>query len=223
MDSEGRVNRIEHEVVRCPRCGKHHVFPLQARSRDSGKPVLLFGGPPARLNLAFICPETQELFTEAIPDLPDREIIGPDDPFRPSSEGPPAAPVRVAAPAVQAEFAEWIKGSRAIATDFCKTLLTASSGAIPVYFAVLKYLGVETARGSWFAMIGIVPPLLFLSAIIVFAMALRPRLAPVTEQEFAEFRARRLAQLNRFLIIGLGLFAAGIVLAIVLCFHALSP
>jgi len=100
-------------------------------------------------------------------------------------------------------------------------MLTAATGAIPVYFAVLKYLGSEAAYTSWFARIAALPPILFLVAAVMFALALRPRFALVPLAAFAEFRATRLRQLNALMLTGLALFATAILLAIALAMGAL--
>jgi hypothetical protein len=101
-------------------------------------------------------------------------------------------------------------------------MLSTSTGAIPVYFALMKYVGFERISGSLLARTGILPPFLFLLAGILFVLALRPRFAAVTEAEFAEFRAKRLSQLNTYILAGTILFASGICLAIVLLFVALG-
>jgi hypothetical protein len=113
------------------------------------------------------------------------------------------------------EYSDWLKSSRTIALDFCKTMLTAASAAIGVYFAVLKYLGTETVTRSKASWLSIGPPVLFLASVAFFALGLRPRLAPVRRDEFEDYRARRLTTINIFLTIGLALFVAGLIFAFV--------
>jgi hypothetical protein len=221
MESEAGLRRIWHEVPVCPRCQRPHVFPVLVRVRIpplAGVPM--FGGPPTARAVAFTCPKTHEIISIPVPDQPDGEVIGPDDPNRPAPEITPA--VAAALDPEKLEYAEWIKASRSIALDFCKTMLTAATGAIPVYFAVLKYLGAEAASTTWFGRIGALPPILFLVATVMFALALRPRFALVPQAAFAEFRGARLQQLNAFMFTGLALFAAAILLAIALAMGALS-
>lgn len=70
-------------------------------------------------------------------------------------------------------------------------MLTTSSGAVAVYFAILKYLGWEKADlGATFVVLTVVPPVLLLIAAVTFALALRPSLTFVERSEYAEFRAR---------------------------------
>lgn len=95
-------------------------------------------------------------------------------------------------------------------------MLTTATAAVPVYFAVLKYLGAEAVGGTTFSRVGVLPPLLFLAAAIIFALALRPRFAWIKHADFADFRMTRLKQLNRAMLVGLAVFAVGILLAIVL-------
>ena len=89
-------------------------------------------------------------------------------------------------------------------------MLTTATAAVPVYFAVLKYLGAEAVGGTTFSRVGVLPPLLFLAAAIIFALALRPRFAWIKHADFADFRMTRLKQLNRAMLVGLAVFAVGI-------------
>jgi hypothetical protein len=217
MESYKSIRYVDHDIEDCPRCGHSHHFWLQIRPTSLENREPLFGGPGA-YELAFACPETGQILTREIPNPPDGEIVGYSDSINvpqvsSSSESPPAA---------ESEFSEWIKSSRATATDFCKTMLTTSAGAIPVYFAVLKYLGIEQIESTLLASAGIIPPVLFLAAIILFALALRPRFAVLTEAEFDIFRAERYLWLNRYILAGTILFTAGVCLAIVIFFLSLN-
>jgi hypothetical protein len=184
-------------------------------TRDQAVP--LFGGPLIGTTLAFTCPKTRKIISASVPNPPDGDIVGPADPDETAPEPESTAPQT----SVAQEYADWIKTSRATAVDFCKAMLTAATGAVPVYFAVLKYLGAETLGGSWLSHVGAAPPLLFLAAAIVFALALRPRLAWIKAADFTDFRTMRLRQLNRDILVGSALFAGGILLAIFLSVEAL--
>lgn len=223
MASGAGLRRIPQEIAECPHCGERHVFSVLVRVRGAGaEAVPLFGGPSGGATLAFTCPNTHKLISASVPNPPDGDIIGPDDPNQAAADSEPVAVPEPAPPtAAEQEYADWIKASRTTAVDFCKTMLTTATGGVPVYFAVLKYLGAEAVGGSWFSRIGALPPLLFLAAAIVFALALRPRFASVKPADFADFRTARLRQLNRDILAGLALFAAGVLLAIVLSVDAL--
>ncbi len=99
-------------------------------------------------------------------------------------------------------------------TDFGKTMLTVSSGAVAIYFAVLNYLGASKASRSLGGIFSAVPPVLFLAAAAVFALALRPRLSAVSRAHFQSFRDDRLRQLNRLLLIGTSIFVIALAVAL---------
>lgn len=186
-------------------------------SEKSEKPVPVFGGPAASVaNVAFICPRTGELFTVEVQHPPHGEIIGPAD----AEEVTPVAVTSLAASpgssVLDAEYEDWIKASRSTALDFCKTMLGVTSSAVPVYFAVLKYVGVEKSSGAFASPVAIAPPLLFLLSSIIFSMALRPRLESIRASQFAEFRRSRFKSLQRLMLFGLATFSAGVLIAIVL-------
>jgi hypothetical protein len=113
------------------------------------------------------------------------------------------------------EYDEWIKNSRDQGLDFGKTMLTASSAAVAVYFAVLKYLGTSKAARSITGTLSVIPPVLFLAATGAFALALRPRLAEVKRVDFPAFREARLRHLNRGIVVGMTLFIAALVMAVI--------
>jgi len=210
---------MTHEVTTCPHCGEHHRFSVLVRVRAASDAAIpLFGGGPPPPTLAFTCPVTHKIINEPVPNPPDGEVIGPDDSNSATAE---PAGTDAATSGADVEYADWVKTSRATAVEFGKTMLTAATGAVPVYFAILKYLGTESVKGSWFSGVAALPPLLFLSAAIVFALALRPRLALLRSSDFAAFRSTRLHQLNRDLLIGLSLFSTGVLIAIALGVAAL--
>jgi hypothetical protein len=208
------VPLISHEVNPCSRCGKRHRFAIELSQGE--QEAILFGGPgdgDQVLEVGFVCSDTGELFTDRI-TIPsgtrfERVVKAGGAAERPS-------------PADAAEFADWVKGSRALATDFCRTMLTTASGAIPVYFAVLNYLGTARVEGSLGSKVSALPPLLFLAAIVLFALALRPQLTSLTPDQFAAYRGNRLRRLNRFIGWGIGAFSAGMALALGVFLRALD-
>ena len=225
MDSldmpDSRFQRVPCDVGKCPRCGQAHKLFLrvQLHAKPEEAVPMFGGGAPRAATIAFTCPVTKDLFTIAVPHPLEGDIVGPDE----SGEDIPVADTAPPASGLQAEYAEWLKTSRATALNFCTTMLTTSTGAVPVYFAVLKYIGVEAVGGTVVSRIGILPPLLFLLSAVIFATALRPRLRSVREVDFAQFRASRLESLQRLMLSGLVVFAAGIVIAIALAGRLLRP
>jgi hypothetical protein len=190
--------------------------------RDDSVPV--FGGPALRTTtIAFTCPIVESLFTVEVERPAEGEIVGPDS-AKEEEVAVPSSPVLApAASVLSADYAEWIKISRATALDFCKTMLTNAAGAVPIYFAIMKYLGTENIGDKTFSRLGILPPVLFLLSAIIFAIALRPRLQSVRETDFAQFRSSRLHSLNRFMLMGLTAFALGVAIAIALAASVLKP
>ena len=91
-----------------------------------------------------------------------------------------------------------------------------------MYFTVLKYIGFENMSGTALAKFTILPTVFFLVAAMLYVLALRPRYEAVAQKDFNAFRARRLEQLNQFIICGTVTFAGATGLAIVILFYALS-
>ncbi len=183
--------------------------------------MLVFGGTgTATRSIGFVCPETGLPFTTDVQAPGDDVELVPVDPSQQHAVEA-AAPAAKPAPAADAEFTAWAASSRATAVDYCKTMLTTATGSIPVYFAVLRYLGYDKATHGFVAAAGIVPPVLFLVAAVMFVLALRPRLRAVTSEDFGAFRAERLVFLNRMLVAGLAVYGLGVALAIVFFFALL--
>jgi hypothetical protein len=208
------------EVKKCPRCGEQHRFALKVKETSQG--TAIFGGGGAE-EIAFICPNTKQPFTQLIEPEPGTEIIGPIDPSQlvAVDSGAPRSGSDADTPAAD-EFLDWQRSSRSIAIDFCKTMLTVATGAIPIYFAMLKYLGVEQASSSWWPRSAVVPPVLFLASTVVFVLALRPGYAIVRESEFAAYRRHRLERMNAFILGATLLFLLAVAIATVIFFALLS-
>jgi hypothetical protein len=105
------------------------------------------------------------------------------------------------------------------ARDFCKTLIGFSSGSIPVYFGILKYLGVEqVAMSSLESRTSIIPPILFLASIILSTMTLIPRrfsVRPVVIlDDYKPLRKRVATALRRGIIFGSVAYVLGLSVAI---------
>jgi hypothetical protein len=211
---------MSHRVDPCPHCSQApHDYAVVLQRKP-----LVFGGGSDQVTIAVPCPITgmpiqttivvpnNEQFERVV--LPE-QAAGAEE--ADGTEPPGPAPVSGDREA-DAEYAEWVTASRTIGLDFGKTMLTTSSGAVAVYFAVLKYLGTSELSKSFSGVLSAVPPVLFLVAAAVFAAALRPKLAPVGQADFAAFREQRLRQLARLLTAGSALFGAAMALA--LCVYA---
>jgi hypothetical protein len=211
---------LKHVVLHCPECDEKHdvIISVRAASVTGEKQRLLFGGPASSTTV--VCPETKRRFVIS-PRLGEGDVVidarvagaetgGHDDG---QVAGAPASPAEV--DVVAQEFDAWTRSSRERALTFCSQMLTASSGSVAVYFAVLAFVGSKDVSSTGLGWFAVVPPVLFLAAVVCFALALAPRLAPVSQGEFARFRADRLMHLARWLRVGLGLFVSGVALALV--------
>jgi hypothetical protein len=197
---------LRHSVDHCPHCGHQHDYAVELKSAP-----LVFGGGSDEVRIAVSCPATGKPFQTVI-GVPANEefvrvITGSAADQVPEQPGPVISDSHD-------EYSEWVKSSRDTGVDFGKTMLTASSGAIAVYFAVLQYLGISKVSRSTAGVLAVLPPILFLAATTVFALALRPRLAPVTLGSFPSFRDERLRQLNRLLLFGTALFVFALAVAL---------
>jgi hypothetical protein len=208
------------EVKKCPRCGETHRFALAVKSTPPG--VTIFGGTQVQ-EIAFICQKTRQAFTQLITPEPNTEIIGPVDPSQTHSATPEVADAP--SPDVQPsndEFQDWQRSSRSIAIDFCKTMLTVATGAIPVYFAVLQYLGVAHAPGSLWRLAIIIPPVLFFGSALVFVLALRPNYVTVTEAGFTSYRQHRLQRMNTLIFVSTTMFMIAVAIAVLIFFATVA-
>jgi hypothetical protein len=222
MPDERITTIIDYDVTDCPRCSKSHPFKLKGLARQKPEEkVPLFGGSgqgARKSEILFTCPDTNKKFTYSVPEPTGVEIMG----LASAADIAQAATAPPAPAPGKGEFDEWSKKSRDIALDFSKTMLSASTGGIAVYFAVLKYVGFEKIGNTALAKVTLLPPVLLLLAAILYVLALRPRHELVAPSDFSTFRQRRLEQLNRFIIAGTTAFIVAIGLAIVVLFSALS-
>jgi hypothetical protein len=126
----------------------------------------------------------------------------------------PADPVLSRADWIEEELKEWRKATVPTLRSFATTMLTTSSGGVAVYFAVLKYLGWEKAQfGTALVALTLAPPVLLFAAAVTFALVLRPSLSMVEKADYAEFRARRVAQMHRRATLGFFFYAGAILIA----------
>lgn len=225
MTNERITTILDYEVAPCPKCNKAHPFKLRGLAqRKAEEKVPIFGGTGGiegtgrKSEILFTCPDTKKKFSYPVPEPVGVEIIGL------ASEADIAMATNVASTPspIQSEFEEWAKKSRDTALDFCKTMLSASTGGIPVYFAVLKYIGFEKIGSTALSKFAILPPVLFLVAAILYVLALRPWYESVAPNDFNAFRKRRLERLNQFIVWGTAIFIGAVGLAIVMLFYTLS-
>ncbi len=207
---------IDFKISDCPKCHGSHDFKLKVYTKENAAiPIILFGGPGEHSEIMFSCEKTNQIFTYTVPVPENTEIAG----VATEDEIMKYGGVEVKSDHEKEELKEWIKTSRSTALDYCKTMLSSSVGAIPVYFVIIKYLGYETLADAS-RNIFLLPPLLFLLAALLFVLGLKPRFEIISEEEFPKFRKHRLKQLNNFLLAGTILFVLAIILAILVFFSA---
>lgn len=221
-----RERLLAHQVDACPRCGRRHRYALLVGPREG---PLLFAGL-REVTVPLRCPRTGQGFDSRVSIGSSEQFLRVADPHAADEEGEPAAlsadvtnapsvgvvggaagPV-AAPPSESSEVAEWLRTSRQTATEYCRTMLTASSGAVPVHFAVLQYLDVSARSGGWAARCAALPAVFFVLAAAAFGTAQRPRLVQLADDLPAGFDALRrktLQRIDRLARWGTALFLAG--------------
>jgi hypothetical protein len=203
-------------VESCPCCAGHHQYVLGIGHRE-----LMFGGP-AREKASLVCPTTGRPISVSL-DLGEGEYFAREVDPSTAGRGSTAESVDARSTAEDPRRSEWRKTSRGTALDFCRTMLTTSTGAVAVYFAVLKYIGTERIDETFQGKFGLVPPILFLIAAVIYVAALRPTLGAIgTDKEFEQLHNRRLRTLAVLLNIGTAVFLLAVGLAIYIFFYALG-
>lgn len=214
--------RVPYSSAKCPECHGNHDYYLRVATAikpvagvASGS-VLVFGGKDPETpttqswDVQLICPMTGRSYSKTV--------------HVPISEGESAVSVTQEvdeqhSPVIDwrtEEFSEWIKASIANERDFCKTMLSTASGAIPVYFAVLKYLGIDHVFLGWKAF-SVGPPALFFAAMLAFSVPLRPVGRLIKDlSDFAAFRDRRLTSLALGIRFGMLFFAVALLWSVAL-------
>jgi hypothetical protein len=113
-----------------------------------------------------------------------------------------------------------------VGRDFCKTMITVATGAIPIYIALIGFVVGKDFRPSFGqgAVLVLAPGALLLSA-VAFAIGYFPKSSTFSLDAPAETEEARTSTLNKRLLwskIGFGLLVAGIVLAITAILYALT-
>jgi hypothetical protein len=213
---------LDLSIGPCPvGCGEDHDVQVTI-VYEAGPAPLVFGGTANVVDrvIDVSCPLNGELFPVSVP-LPaaDRRSVRSIVGLVGSAAGEPARATSVdedrTADWRDTEYQEWIRNSGGTGRDFCKAMVTATAGAVPVYFVLLKYLGFDHAMRGWLA-IAVVPPVLFLAATIVFADALRPRGEHVDREAFVAYRQRRLRAMDVRIKVGMAMFSTAVAAASIL-------
>lgn len=215
------VRRQNYKVNDCPVCHEDHEFTVAITYRQLDAPPLFFGGKTessSSWDVIFNCPSRGKKFPSTIQVslASNEEVFSVETVLlgQPISETLDGSRITEEHDWLKAELLEKIITSTHYAQDFCKTMITTSSGAVAIYFGVSKYLGVEAIHNYW-AGFGLIPPLLFLIATTVFVIGIRPSLVHLsTEGDYSAVREALILRLNMFIKLGLSLFLAGLVIAV---------
>jgi len=221
-------------TVRCRICSGEHT--VRGTAEFLRQPIVFGGGPNSKAaatvatwTAPITCPRQQRSFegellipseyNESVQRVQISSVADASGTSTASAQ-PTAdagsAPSTSAGDWIDEELKDWRKTTVPTLRSFATTMLTTSSGAVAVYFAVLKYLGWEKAHfGTALVALTITPPVLLFGAAATFALALRPSLAVVERIDYAEFRAQRIAEMYRRVTIGIVLYASALLLALV--------
>jgi hypothetical protein len=213
--------------VDCDKCDQQHRVDLSVTYRARGDLGLVFAGPESdkgavvQWAIKFECPTTHAMAGATVQVPIDRKhqvdhvvahVEGePDDqPLATSRAAPAEPPEEASPPAWVGQELERLRGaSLETGRGFGSTMIVASTTAIGVYFAVLKYLGFENIGGPLKG-VTVVPPILLLVSAAVFAAAIRPVLsAPESLGEFESYWRKRLRTMNLLIVIAMVLFLIG--------------
>ena len=221
---EAKRPRLRSYLVdECPRCGERHKYAIEVQEDEQAS--LLFAGPGdqtrvsvaaeseggERVSVGLICPNTQVLYVQELTMRPGDRFVRVADPWVAKVQPEAELPIDE-----EPEFVAWKQSSRDVAYRYCSTMQTTSSAAIPVYFAILAYVGHARVSQTVFGLLTLLPPGLLLASLIVFTLAQRPRLARSTGSSFIKIREDRLMRLDRSITAGNTLFVLGITVASIL-------
>ena len=110
---------------------------------------------------------------------------------------------------------ELLKNSIKADSDFCKTMITVSTGAIPIYLGLVKLisptiilLGIYTAL--------IIPPIVFFISAIIFIVGYLPKIDTITLQILNDIEKKyedTVSSRRKYVKWGLSVFMGGVILS----------
>jgi hypothetical protein len=113
---------------------------------------------------------------------------------------------------------EMLKGSISTGRDFCKFMITVSTGAIPIYLGLLKFVLPENITLSLSKLfLSVVPPFFFLISAIVFILGYFPQVDYFSLDIINQIKQayeKTVIKRKKFINFGIILFLIGTVFAI---------
>jgi hypothetical protein len=211
----------ELKVPACPRCGNAHDFAVSIHTRTLSTVPIYFGGKTVNAktwDVILTCPVQKNQFTKSIQVTPldgeqilSVEMQGSGSDIRQVDKSGDDPLDRE--DWLRKELADRIKASPQSAQDFSKTMISTASGAIAIYFAISKFLGVEVS-GEGRHLVRVVPPVLFLFSTVILILAIRPSLISLgSAVDYGTVREARLRRLARLMDSAMWIFFAGLAIA----------
>jgi hypothetical protein len=130
------------------------------------------------------------------------------------------------------KFAENILvGSIETIKTFSQSMITLVSGMFAVYFAILKFLGIETTTTVTTQILAVkgimgIPPVLFILSIIAFIVAILPWKTTISYHKAKEIESVRKTAISikyASVMIGTGLFLISLAITILIFMTLLEP
>lgn len=237
------MKQLEY-INKCPLCDDAHRYILSIYYKDEDE-IALFGAgqkPKPQMHsgnkwsVTFYCPVSNEYIVNDIllNDVPVEGVIRVESKISDlnleseiNEKNTALSPkIEVQNPTLHSstdilmkDLEEWVKSSMQTARDFCKTMITVSTGAIPIFYTVWSALGNEKSDYFSLSWTTLIPSIGFLSATVLYIIAHQPQyynLEGVNLIEFRIFRKARLKHLNKYMKIATFMFVISVFISILL-------
>ena len=200
MADHSELRRQRAQYI-CPACGDEHVVAVDVHLEPE---PIVFGGPgdtiPHSRKVTLECPRDHVLADVLLPLtapagylVASCAVVGKPEPAVGNGVDSGVVVEDLAGP-TRVVYDEARKQSVEAIRRFAASLLTTATGGVAVYFAVLKYLGLESAQPE--SLLGkamtVLPAALLVGSAAMSLWASQPLLAAVPMQEFDASRARYL-------------------------------
>jgi hypothetical protein len=210
-------------VKHCPLCDKEHRYSLTLKGPGSELPtesVLIEEKKTEESTIIVTCPVKNTKYEAKVPSA--HLVLSRIDVDEGKAE--PLSPQD----SVLCEVGDaMVKGSMETGRDFCKTMITLTTGSIPIYFALLGFLlpRVATLPAYWLLLF-MVPPVLFLIAAMIFLLGYLPKKHDVSLIELETVKKTYIDTVNRrrnLMIAGAAFFLIGYIITIIYLLALIIP